>query len=116
MFRIVGMTILGLAGAVAVLVAQEPPPKGQKDKEAAAPMQPGDKKADKGDAKADAEKKEPAAPSGDSAEEIVKRLNQGFEEAEGRLGKKDPREQTQKIQDQIIRDLDELIKQKNPNC
>jgi hypothetical protein len=109
MTRVFGITILTAAWTVALLAGQDDPAK----KEPA----PAEKKIDP---KADPEKKEPAAPapSGEKPEEIIKRLNENFEKSEDRLGKKDPREETQKIQDQIVKDLDELIKQNqnNPNC
>ena len=105
MTRVFGITILVFAGSVALLGAQGRP--GVAKKEGAA----GEKKAD---AKADPEKKEPVAPpmgSGEKPEEIIKRLNENFEKSEERLGAKDPREETQKVQDQIVKDIDELLKQ-----
>ena len=113
MTRIFGMTILTLACTVAFLAAQGVQRPAKKDGAA-----PPDQKAD---AKADPEKKAPAAPvapSGDKPEEIIKRLNQNFEKSEERLGAKDPGADTRKVQDKIIDDIDELIKQQqnNPGC
>ena len=106
MTRIFGMTILITACSVALLAAQGQPRPAKKD------AAPADKKAQ---AKGEAEKKEPVAPSGEKPEEIIKRINENLEKSEERLGKKDPRDETQKVQDQIIRDLDELIKQQQNN-
>jgi hypothetical protein len=111
MTRIIGITIVNLAGVIALPVAPETARRAQIDKHTAAPVQRGDDKGAKGDAKDG--KKLPAASSGESAAEIVKRLNRTFEEAESRLSDQDAREGTQKIQGQIIRDLDELINQNN---
>lgn len=120
MTRLIGITILTMASAVALLAAQGTPRPAKKDD---APAAKGDAKADpaKADpAKADPAKKDdlPAAPSGEKPEEIIKRLNENFEKSEDKLAKADPREETQKVQDQIVKDLDELIKQQqnNPNC
>ena len=109
MTRVFATIVLTLAGSVALLAAQGLPRPAQKDAD------PADKKAD---AKADPGKKEPApapAPSGEKPEEIIKRLNENFEKSEERLGNKDPRDETQKVQDQIVKDLDELIKQQQNN-
>jgi hypothetical protein len=114
MTRVLGITILAAACTVALLAAQDDPAK--KDK--AAPEKKLDPAEQKAEDKALPEKKELPPPSGEKPEEIIKRLNENFEKSEERLGKKDPREETQKVQDQIIKDLDELIRnqQNNPNC
>jgi len=52
-------------------------------------------------------------PGRRTRDEIVKRLNENFEKSESSLAKTDPREETQKVQELIIKDLDELIKQRN---
>lgn len=52
-------------------------------------------------------------PGRQTRDEIIKRLNENFEKSEGNLAKTDPREETQKVQELIIKDLDELIKQRN---
>ena len=113
MTRVFGITILTAACTVALFAGQDDPAK----KEPAKGPAPAEKKVDP---KADPDKKEPVAPapSGENPMEIIKRLNENFEKSEDRLGKKDPREETQKVQDQIVKDLDELIKQQqdNPNC
>ncbi len=62
------------------------------------------------------EKKEPAAPATDAGDpqrvqKIIERLNKNMVSSEDRLKFKDPGEETRKIQDNIIKDLDELIKQ-----
>src|SRR5207253_10395404 len=61
------------------------------------------------------EKKEaaPAEPTGEDASKIIERLNKNMESSEDRLNKKDPGEDTRKIQGDIIKDLDELIKQQS---
>lgn len=111
MTRLIGITILTMASAVALLAAQGMPRPAKKDGAAAAKADP---------AKADPAKKDdlPAAPSGEKPEEIIKRLNENFEKSEDKLAKADPREETQQVQEQIVKDLDELIKQQqnNPNC
>ena len=112
MTRVFAMTVLTLAVSVALLAAQGTPRPAKKDAD------PADKK---GEANAQPDKKEPVpadAPSGEKPEEIIKRLNENFEKSEERLGNKDPRDETQKVQDQIVKDLDELIKQqqKNQGC
>ena len=116
MTRLIGITILTMACTVALLAAQGVTRPGTKDDAPAAKK--GDAKADP--AKADPAKNDdlPAAPSGEKPEEIIKRLNENFEKSEDKLAKADPREETQKVQDQIVKDLDELIKQQqnNPNC
>jgi hypothetical protein len=47
----------------------------------------------------------------DKIKEILSRLDDNFGKASERLDKKDPGQDTRKIQDDIIKDLDELIKQ-----
>jgi hypothetical protein len=110
--RRLGLTLLfSMMGAI--LVAQD----------ASAPKQEvGDKKADSKKKDDDLppikelEKKERTRePARDDDPErikkIIERLNKNMYSSEERLGKKDPGEDTRKIQDDIIRDLDELIKQ-----
>src|SRR5262245_34566213 len=112
MTRIIGITIFTV---VALLTAQASARQWNCDRQAVALLQGRDKRSVKGDGNSGQEKKLPMASTGENAEEIVKRLNQRFEEAEFRLSEKDPRGETQKIQVQIIRDLDDLINQKNAN-
>ena len=116
MTRLVGITILTMACMVALLGAQGVQRPAKKDD---APAKNDPAKADPAK-KGDPAKKDdlPAAPSGEKPEEIIKRLNENFEKSEDKLAKADPREETQKVQDQIVKDLDELIKQQqnNPNC
>src|SRR6267142_6632361 len=93
MTRILGITILTASCATALLTAQDEPRLDGKDKAGVkAPM-----------------------PSGEKPEEIIKRLTGNFEKSEERLGAKDPREVTQKVQERIIEDLDELLKQPQNN-
>jgi hypothetical protein len=93
MTRILAITVLTAVCAAALLSAQDEPRRDGKDKAGVrAPM-----------------------PSGEKPEEIIKRLNGNFEKSEERLGAKDPREETQKVQDRIIQDLDELLKQQQDN-
>lgn len=74
-----------------------------------------DKKAapKKGEGKPDAE---PAANGQEAAaniKKIIERLHENMDASEDKLGKKDTSEETRRIQDQILKDLDELIKQQN---
>ena len=112
-----GLTLMTCALAVAVLAAQDEPP----------PAEPGAPPTKKADPKKniddlppvkELEKKEPALPAGDAndpqrIQKIIERLNKNMDSSEERLNKKDPGEETQKIQENIIKDLDELIKQQS---
>ena len=51
--------------------------------------------------------------SGEDPAVIVERIKKNLAESENRLEKKDPGEDNRKIQDKIVKDLDELIKQQN---
>ena len=44
---------------------------------------------------------------------IIERLHENMDASEEKLGKKEAGDDTQKIQDQIVKDIDELIKQHN---
>ncbi len=112
MKRLVGMTLFTSALIVAVLAAQEEPAPAKKDD---APAKA--KKSDLPEIKG-LEKKEPGeAPALDNdpdrVKKILERLNKNMDTSEERLAKKDPGTETRKIQDDIVKDLDELIKQQN---
>lgn len=101
-----GLTILTLASMVAFIAATQ-------DVQA-------QKKDDAGDKKAEIKKGEApeAQPAGDKEaieriKKIIERLHENMDASEEKLGKKDTGDDTRKIQDQIIKDLDELINQKN---
>jgi hypothetical protein len=89
----------------AVAVSAGDPPKGKPDKE------PGVKKdapeLEKDKDKKGGEKDDEAK----KAKELVTRIAKGMQQSEKRLGEKDPRETTQQIQRDVVKDIDELIKQ-----
>ncbi len=98
--RSFGLMLFLSAGTLALLAsAQEPAPK--KD----------NKQAEKKDA--------PAGEQGENdaqrIKEIISRLDENYGKATDRLEKKDPGKDTREVQEQIIKDLDELIKQKQKN-
>ena len=112
MTRRLGLTLLTSALMVAVIAGQDnPPPKDVPADNKAAPK----KKADDLPPVKELEKREPgpAAGSGEDVQKIIERLNKNMDSSEERLNKKDPGDDTRKIQADIIRDLDELIKQQS---
>jgi hypothetical protein len=109
------LVMLPVAMTVAVLFAQDNPPRASKDETA---DEKGELKKGGDDLPPIRElvKKEPKLESGDDPErvqKIIKRLNENMDASEERLKKKDSSEVTRKIQDDIIKDLDELIKQQS---
>ncbi|MBI3410954.1 MAG: hypothetical protein HY040_21680 [Planctomycetes bacterium] len=101
-----GLTILTLASMIAYIAATQEVRAQKKD-------DPVDKKAEikKGETPE-------AAPAGDKEaaeriKKIIERLHENMDASEEKLGKKDTSDDTRKIQDQILKDLDELINQKN---
>jgi hypothetical protein len=54
-------------------------------------------------------------PDKDRTQEILARLAQNLEAAEERLRQQDPGEQTRRLQEQIVKDLDELLKPPPPS-
>jgi hypothetical protein len=53
----------------------------------------------------------PAAPAEDKSKELLERVAKNLEAAEDRLKQRDPGDKTRDIQADIVKDLDELIKQ-----
>ncbi|MBM4069476.1 MAG: hypothetical protein FJ271_11080 [Planctomycetes bacterium] len=51
-------------------------------------------------------------PEGENPAKIVERIRKNLSTTDERLDKKDPGDETRKLQDKIVKDLDELIKQK----
>lgn len=115
MNRHLGLTALTSALMVAMLAAQDEPPRAKKDDGVEKKADP---KKDRDDPPVikELEKKE-RTPAGDNDPErvkkIIERLNKNMDSSEERLNKKDPGDDTRKIQHDIIKDLDELIKQQN---
>jgi hypothetical protein len=124
MIRLTGLGLLTFGLVVALLnAADEPaadkpePPVRLKKKDRAAPpavkepapekAEPGVrlKKKEKGDAV-----KDPEQGPDEQTKELLARVAKNMETSEDRLKKQDPSEKTRKIQDQIVKDLDELIK------
>jgi len=68
------------------------------------------KKKDKAGPGGDALTKPEEGDQGDKAKELLARVAKNMGTSEDRLKNRDPGEKTQKIQDQIVKDLDELIK------
>src|SRR5208282_3154562 len=56
------------------------------------------------------------SPPRESVEEIKKRISANIEKAADRLKMNDPGQATVKTQDEILRDLAELLKQKDPSA
>jgi hypothetical protein len=99
---------------VAVLAAQEDPSK----KDQRTDEKASKKKLDDLPQIKELERKEPGQwPAGGEDSErlrkIVERLHKNMDKSEEQLNKKDPGEDTRKIQQDIIKDLDELIKQQS---
>jgi hypothetical protein len=109
-----GLTLLISALLVTFLAAQDDPPGKQNDPPVKKPE--AKKNLDDLPPIKELEKKEPAAPAADAGDpqriqKIIERLNKNMDSSEDRLKGKDPGEETRKIQENIIKDLDELIKQ-----
>ena len=109
MNRRVGLTLLTSALTVAMLAAQEEPPPND---------QPGAKKTEQKKGKPavrELEKKppRPEPATGEDVKKIIERLNKNMDTSEERLQKKDPGDETRKVQTDIVKDLDELIKQQS---
>jgi hypothetical protein len=101
MKRYFGLVLLTAALAVTAASAGDNPPKGQ-------PGPPDKKEAKKGDpAKPD----EAAQEEAKKTKELVARIAKDMEASEKRLAKKDPKEATQQIQRDIVKNLDELMEQ-----
>jgi len=110
MIRRLGLTILTFAFMVACLPAQdEPPPEDKVETKKKGAKLPPFKKLEK-------KEQEPIPMGGDDPERIkkaIERLHKNMDASEERLNKRDPGEETHKVQEEIIKDLDELIKQQN---
>jgi hypothetical protein len=86
-------------------------------KDDAAPKNQKDVK-DPKDAKKDAElapMPDAAPANAENPDDIIKRLKKNFNTTEERLDKKDPGAETRKLQEQIIEDIDKLLKQQQDN-
>ncbi len=106
-----GLTMLIFTLLVALLPAQDDAPPNK-----AAPKKDEAKNGDELRPFRKLEKREPPPPTEGKddpqrVQKIVERLNKNMDSSEERLGKKDPGEDTRKVQEEIIKDLDELIKQ-----
>lgn len=112
MNRILGLTVLTSALIVAVIAAQDEP--GSTDPPVAKKDEPNQKKKSLPKIRK-LEKKEPAPEpaTGEDVKKIIERLNNNMDSSEDRLKKKDPGDETRKVQDNIIKDLDKLINQQN---
>jgi hypothetical protein len=109
-----GLSLATCALIVAVLAAQEDPSK----KDQRTDEKASKKKLDDLPQIKELERKEPGQgpAGGDDSErlrKIVERLHKNMDKSEEQLNKKDPGEDTRKIQLDIIKDLDELIKQQS---
>ncbi len=115
MIRQLGSSLFIFAFLVAFLAAQDNPRPDNPRRDNREPAKKKEIKKDEGKKKAD----EAPAPGDTEAaakvKEIIDRLHKNFDASEDRLGKKDPGEDTRKIQDDIIKDLDELLKQQQNN-
>ena len=112
MNRILGLTLLTFALMVAVITAQDEP--APTDPPAAKKNEPKQKKKALPEIRK-LEKKDPApeAATGEDVKKIIERLNGNMDSSEERLKKKDPGDDTRKVQGDIIKDLDKLINQQN---
>src|SRR6516164_8646201 len=103
MKRFSAMVLLTSALA-AVAAGAGDPPKGKPDEG------PGVKK-DVPEPEKDKDKKGGEGDDEKKAKELVTRIAKGMQQSEKRLGEKDARETTQQIQRDVVKDIDELIKQ-----
>jgi hypothetical protein len=116
--RTVGSCIL--CGAVALTLAAQDP-----DGKKAAPVKKGEEEIkapprvagpdEKPDPEQKPEAKAPVAGAQEDPQKIIERLKKNFNDTEGRLDGNDPGEQTRKLQEQIIEDLDKLLQQSQNN-
>jgi hypothetical protein len=117
--RHLGLTLLTSAFMVAVIAAQDDPSRANKEGPAEKKVDP-KKNADDLPPVKELEKKDSGRPQGggggddpERIKKIIDRLHKNMDSSEERLNKKDPGEDTRTIQGDIIKDLDELIKQQN---
>jgi hypothetical protein len=101
--RALGFLVLGFTLIVAVDErARGQESGGKKEKEEPRPIR-----------KLEPIKKDRGQEKGDPAQEIIGRLHKNLDLSEERLGKQDPGTGTRRIQEDIVKDLDELIKEMN---
>jgi hypothetical protein len=102
--------VLLTSGLVAAAAVAGDPNKGKPDEGVAAQKDPAPK--EKGKAKGKKEGKDGKEDDADEAKktkELVSRIARGMEQSGKRLSEKDPREVTQQIQRDVVKNIDELI-------
>ena len=101
--------VLLTSALVAVAASADDPPEVKADDLKVKPEQgPGAKK-DRPDREKGKEKKKDEDEA-KKTKELIARINKGMQQSEKRLGDKDPRDTTQQIQRDVVKDIDELIK------
>lgn len=127
MKRILAIVILGVGILVADWAAAQPPEPGaeppvrlkkkkkekpeEKNPDKAEPMPPKKVKPDEEPDLDPRDEAKPGEPAAQDSAAILKRLERNARLSEEKLGKRDVSEPTQKVQDEIVKDIDKLIQQ-----